>query len=255
MQACFFGKSFVFRIIILSWIWGATWRLKREGKGGKRGEGREGKEKTGKPRKGREPARSKYLVTALHCSVWRDVISWYHSSHRWSTTTAVIDVDLWTVCQRLYGDQPLLSAKCSRFAGGWQSADASSSSRSVGPTAAGQRPVTSVVVPGVTRPLYRGAWPLHAIPVSPNALPPAAGSTPPPLLTRFSPMLGPPTLSGGIGDLGSCLMSVDAVSRRAKELGTETDGGGGGGTDDNTGGTDGSSGAVLPFTELQQTEW
>lgn len=49
-------------------------------------------------------------------------------------------------------------------------------------------------------------------------------------------------------------MSVDAVSRRAKELGTETDGGGGGGTDDNTGGTDGSSGAVLPFTELQQTE-
>jgi len=48
-------------------------------------------------------------------------------------------------------------------------------------------------------------------------------------------------------------MSVDPVSRRAKELGTETGGGGGGGTDDNAGGTD-SSGAVLPFTELQQAE-
>jgi len=53
-------------------------------------------------------------------------------------------------------------------------------------------------------------------------------------------------VSGGIGDFGSCLMSVDAASSRVKELETDGVGGsGGGGTDGKTGGT-----AVLPFSEL-----
>ena len=59
-------------------------------------------------------------------------------------------------------------------------------------------------------------------------------------------MPGPPMVSGGIGDFGSCLMSVDAASSRVKELETDGVGGsGGGGTDGKTGGT-----AVLPFSEL-----
>jgi len=62
-------------------------------------------------------------------------------------------------------------------------------------------------------------------------------------------MPGPPTVSGGIGDLGSCLMSADPVSRRVKEL--ETDGGAGrGGTEGRTEGTGAGTGADLPLTEL-----
>lgn len=164
----------------------------------------------------------------------------------------VFYADFWRVNQPVHGDHPLLSAKCSRLAGGWPSVCESSSSSSVGPTAAGQRPDTSAAAPGVTRLLYRGACPLHAIAVSPNALPPAVGSTPPPP-TRFSPIHRPLTVSGGIGDLGSCLMSVvDPASRRVKELETDGGGGGGGGTDGRTGGTGAAIAVDLPFTELQR---
>jgi len=160
------------------------------------------------------------------------------------------------ISERVYGDHPLLSAaKCNRLAGGWQSA-CGSSSRRVGATGAGQRllPVRSAGAPppAGTRPLYRGgggACPLHASP-PPNAPP---GSTPP-LLARFRQMPGPPMVSGGNGDLGSCLMSVEPASRRGKEL--DTDAGGGGivseGTEDRTGGTDNGKDAVLLFNELQR---
>ena len=142
---------------------------------------------------------------------------------------SVFGVDLWTVMGRpVHGDQPLfpVSAKWIRLVGGGcpaGSAGASSSFISVGGTAVrGQRVADRSVEappPAVTRLLYRAAaCPLHAaIPVvSPlNALPPPVSTTPPPppLPVRFNPTPGPHTLSAGIGDLGSCLMSVDAASR------------------------------------------